>query len=373
MKEMVWVVETRETMPEHDHLIVIGASAGSMEVLIAIARGLPPDLAAAVCIVRHIPPHSPSMLPNILSRRGVLPTSDACDQEPIMPGHIYVAPPDQHLLVRRGHFRVTRGPRETLARPAVDPLFRTAAHTYGPRVIGVVLSGALNDGTSGLLAIKRLGGIAIVQDPETALVPAMPASALEYVQVDHCVAASDIAALLVRLTRVPVSKEMAFAAPSGMEYEINISEPGKINVEKTSPPGELAGLVCPECGGPLWELRDGELLRYRCRLGHGFTGEGVLDGKYDAVEQALSTALETLTESERVATRLAKQSHDRHHPLAARHFDERARKARQRAEIIRQVLEDASTQSIPVVGSPTPATAEDSPPTPPPDADEMAL
>ncbi|HEX6123143.1 MAG TPA: chemotaxis protein CheB, partial [Ktedonobacterales bacterium] len=138
-------------MSHHD-LIVIGASAGGVEALITIARELPHDLPAAVCVVLHVPPHVPSLLPKILAQAGPLPATHARDQEPLLPGRIYVAPPDHHLLARQGHLRVTRGPRENRSRPAVDPLFRTAAHAYGPRVIGVVLSGALDDGTAGLIA-----------------------------------------------------------------------------------------------------------------------------------------------------------------------------------------------------------------------------
>jgi len=185
-------------VPTHD-IVVIGASAGGVEALSKLVRVLPVDLPASVFVVLHVPAESQSALPQILNRVGRLPAAHATDNEPIEPGHIYIAPPDHHLLVRRGAARVARGPRENGHRPAIDPLFRTAAHAYGSRVIGVVLSGALDDGTTGLAVIKRRGGIAIVQNPEEALVSGMPTSALENVRVDHCLPVERIAFLLADL------------------------------------------------------------------------------------------------------------------------------------------------------------------------------
>lgn len=324
-------------MPGHD-IAVFGASAGGVEPIISIVRELPADLPAAVFVVVHIPPHAPSHLARILSHVSPLVCEPARDGAPIQHGHIYVAPPDLHLLVEREHMRVVRGPKENRSRPAIDPLFRTAARSYGPRVIGVVLSGALNDGTAGLLAIKRRGGISIVQDPADAIVSMMPESALEYVQVDHCVSARQIAPLLNQLCRTSAADEGAFPVPSDMDFESQIARPDSELVHAEGRPGKLSAFTCPDCKGPLWELEDGELLRYRCREGHAFTGESVLDGQYEAVEEALWIALETLTESSLMASHMAEQAQKRGHQLIARRFQEKSRQANDRAAILRDVL-----------------------------------
>ena len=177
-------------MSGHD-MITIGASAGGVEALTELVRGLPVDLPASVFVSLHVPPHGTSMLPQILSRRGPLPAHHARDGEPIEPGRIYVAPPDLHLLIHQGVVRLSRGPRENGFRPAIDPLFRTAARWHGPRVVGVILSGTLDDGTAGLLAIKERGGFAVVQDPDDALFPGMPRNAMDVVHVDHVLPASE--------------------------------------------------------------------------------------------------------------------------------------------------------------------------------------
>src|ERR687896_251859 len=172
-------------MPSHD-TVVIGASAGGVKALTAIVSRFPASLPAAVFVGIHLPVNSPSVLPQILQRAGPLPAAFASHGEAIKHGHIYIAPPDHHLLIARGYMRVVRGPKENRHRPSADALFRTAASAYGPRVVGVVLTGALDDGTLGLQAVKRRGGLAVVQDPHDALVPSMPRSALESVQVDYC-------------------------------------------------------------------------------------------------------------------------------------------------------------------------------------------
>src|SRR5437016_6436818 len=195
-------------MPAHD-IIVIGASSGGLRALEQLCGALPADLPAAVFIVWHTHPRSPAMLAPALDRRGPLPAAVAQDGQPIRPGRIYVAPPDQHLLLARDRVRVIRGPRENRFRPAVDPLFRTAARALGPRVIGVVLSGTMDDGTEGLLLIKRHGGVAIVQDPADAEAPDMPASAIRHVPVDHVLPLADIPRMLAKLAREATSLKRA--------------------------------------------------------------------------------------------------------------------------------------------------------------------
>jgi two-component system chemotaxis response regulator CheB len=326
-------------LPGHD-IIVIGASAGGVEALMNLVRALPPDLPAAVCIVLHLPAQSPSMLPNILARAGALPVAQARDRAPIEHGQIYVAPPDHHLLVERGHLRIVHGPRENRHRPAVDPLFRSAARAYGPRVLGVILTGTLDDGTAGLQAIKQRGGLAIVQDPEDALYPGMPRSAIEHVAVDYILPLAEIAPLLVRLAHQPVDEQAAPAVSKEMAQEIKVAQMDMDMMTSDDHPGAPSAFSCPECGGVLWELRDGDLVRFRCRTGHAYSPESVLAGQADVLEEALWVALKTLEEHASLSRRLGHQARERGHQRIAARFDERVHDAEQRIALIRQVLID---------------------------------
>jgi|SRR5882724_1676203 len=190
-------------MPGHE-IIVVGASAGGVEALMKLVHGLSRNLAASVFIVLHLPAQGSSVLPSILKHAGILNAQHPIDQQKIEMGNIYVAPPDHHLLIEQGLIRVVRGPKENRHRPAIDALFRSAAIAYGAQVVGVVLTGALDDGTAGLLAIKQRNGIAIVQDPNDAIYPDMPRSALKHVAVDYCVPIAEIGPLLVRLVNEPI-------------------------------------------------------------------------------------------------------------------------------------------------------------------------
>lgn len=331
-------------MPTHD-IIVAGASTGGVEALTALVGGLPADLPAAIFVVLHVPPTGSSLLPKILSRVGPLPATHANDGEPIHPGRIYVAPPDYHLLLKRGYVRVVRGPRENHHRPALDPLFRTAARAYGPRVIGVVLTGALDDGTAGLFAIKQCGGIAVVQDPAEAYFPSMPESALAYVDVDYRLPLAELAPLLARLAREPVVKEGATTVSREMDQEVRAAEWEIAVLEGEEPPGRLSSFTCPECHGPLYELRDGRLARFRCRIGHAFTAEGVLAEQSEAVEEALSMALNTLKESALMSRRLAREAQERGHVRVAARFEEKGRETSERAALIQRVLTNGGLSS----------------------------
>lgn len=331
-------------MPTHD-IIVAGASTGGVEALTALVGGLPADLPAAIFVVLHVPPTGSSLLPKILSRVGPLPATHANDGEPIHPGRIYVAPPDYHLLLKRGYVRVVRGPRENHHRPALDPLFRTAARAYGPRVIGVVLTGALDDGTAGLFAIKQCGGIAVVQDPAEAYFPSMPESALAYVDVDYRLPLAELAPLLARLAREPVVKEGATTVSREMDQEVRAAEWEIAVLEGEEPPGRLSSFTCPECHGPLYELRDGRLARFRCRIGHAFTAEGVLAEQSEAVEEALSMALNTLKESALMSRRLAREAQGRGHVRVAARFEEKERETSERAALIQRVLTNGGLSS----------------------------
>ena len=325
----------------HD-IVVVGASTGGVEALSALVQGLPDDLPAAVFVALHLSPQAPSHLPEILSRYSRLPVHHPRDGEPIQLGHIYVAVPDRHLLVERGLVRVVRGPRENRNRPAIDPLFRTAALSYGPRVIGVVLTGALDDGTAGLYSIKQRGGLAIVQDPRDALIASMPESALEYVKVDYCVPLLDVAPLLVRLVHEQAPSAAAYPAPHELIYESQIAQLDEGAMLNEQPPGSLSALTCPECGGPLWETRNGELLRYRCRSGHAYTGESAFAAKSEALDEALWAAYNTLRESALMAQRLAAEARAREHLGVAARFEARAREQIRRSEAILTVVAEES-------------------------------
>ena len=324
-------------MPGHD-IIVVGASAGGVEALVTLARSLQRNLQAAVFVVLHIPAQSPSLLPEILGRAGPLKAVQATDDMQIEPGHIYVAPPDQHMLMELGKVCVVRGPKENRHRPAVDPLFRSAALAYGPRVIGVILTGALDDGTAGLLAVKRRGGIAIVQDPDEALYPSMPLSALENVEVDYTLPLASIGPQLGQLAGKRAKEEGGYPVSEDMEKETKLAEMDLALMHNNQSVGIPSAFSCPECGGVLWEIQDGDLLRFRCRVGHAFSVESVLAEQSDALEEALWVALKTLQESADLAQRLAQQAHRRGQEWLAKRFDEKQHDALHRAALIRRVL-----------------------------------
>jgi two-component system, chemotaxis family, protein-glutamate methylesterase/glutaminase len=346
-------------MPGHD-IVVVGASAGGVEALVSLTASLPADLPAAVFVVLHVPSTGSSALPGILSRSGPLRAGHVKDGEPIEHGRIYVAPPDHHLLIRTGHLHLARGPRENGHRPAVDPLFRSAAREYAPRVVGVVLSGALDDGTAGLVAIKSRGGVAVVQDPADALYPGMPGSAIQHVGVDHVVPVADMGALLARLGREPAG-EPSGPAPVEMKVEVDV-EGFSLEAMEGEHPGEPSGFSCPDCNGVLWGIEDGGLQRFRCRVGHAWSPESLLTRQSDALEAALWIALRSLEERAALARRLAAPARQRGHRITATRFEEQAAEAQHAAREVRNLLLDRSAFATawPLVGDRqhTPPTEE---------------
>ena len=313
-------------MPDHD-IVVVGASAGGVEALTNLVGSLPADLPASVFVVLHVPATGSSALPDILTRHGPLPASHAKDGEPIEQRRIYVAPPDHHLLLRAGHVHLARGPRQNGHRPAVDPLFRSAAWEYATRVAGVVLSGALDDGTAGLLAIKSRGGIAIVQHPEESLYPGMPNNAIEHVEIDHVLPAAGIAETLARLTGEPVP-EPAGPVSDEMKAEVEL-EGFSMEAIEGGHPGRPSGFSCPDCNGVLWEIQEGGLVRFRCRVGHAWSPESLLTQQSESLEAALWVALRTLEERAALASRLAEPARRRGHRITATRFEEQAEEAQQ--------------------------------------------
>ncbi len=332
-------------MPGHD-IIVIGASAGGVEALTHLVKNLPSDLNAAIFIVLHVPSHSTSVLPKILNRAKSLPVSHAIHGEAIVPGRIYVAPPDYHLLVKSGHIHLSRGPRENSHRPAIDPLFRSAAQSYGQRVVGVILTGVLDDGTAGLMAVKALGGVAVVQHPDDAMYSGMPRSAMDNVEVDYILPLSDIPNELVNLVNTKVEAEAKNPVSSQIEFESDIAELNIEAVENDSRPGEPSSYSCPDCGGTLWELTDNGLLRFRCRTGHAFSGESLIATQSDALEDALWVALRALEEKASLAHRMAKRLQNRSSSFSAQRLEQNAQDAEQSAALIRDLLLKRDDESI---------------------------
>src|SRR5215813_13390736 len=283
-------------------VIVIGASAGGVEALRAVVSALTPDIPAAVCVVLHVPPGAPSALPAILGRAAPMPVRAAVDGEPLRPGRVYVAPADRHLLIIDHRIRLSRGASENGHRPAIDPLFRSAAYTFGPRTVGVVLSGTRDDGAGGLLAIAQRGGVAVVQDPEDALHPSMPRAALELVRTEHVLPAAKIGALLSEFALTEVPDGPADDDPT-LAAEVAISDMAPLTTDEFF--NEPAGFGCPACGGALYELPSNKIPRYRCRVGHAWSPESLLDEQSAALEGALWTALRALEERAALANRLA--------------------------------------------------------------------
>lgn len=329
-------------------IIVIGASAGGVETLSQLVGDLPKDLPAAIFIVVHFPRWGKSVLPDILNRKGDLPAAHATDSEVIVPGRIYVAPPDYHLVVKRGYIRLVQGPMENSCRPAVDPLFRTAAKAYGQRVIGVILSGTLDDGTAGLMDVKHYGGVAVVQDPKDALFSGMPSSAVENVKVDYVLPLSLIAPTLVQLAHEPVAKEKAKTvhSESEMEMEPDVVELDGAAMRSRGKPGTPSNFTCPDCGGTLYQLHERDLLQFRCRVGHAFSVANLLAHQSEAQEEALWTAIRSLEERGELMRQMATKAREGHRTLSAQRFEAQAVEALQNADLIRQALYQGQLPAI---------------------------
>jgi two-component system chemotaxis response regulator CheB len=323
----------------HD-VVVIGGSAGALSGVKELLRGLPAGFPAAVFVVIHTAPDSAGALPSILEKAGSLPARTAVDGEPIRSGHVYIAPPDHHLLLKHGYLRVTRGPRENSFRPAVDPLFRTAALAYGERVVGVVFSGGRDDGTLGIVEIRRQGGVAIVQDPRQAEAPGMPESALSHAGADYVLRTEDMAAVVTGL----VGHHIEEGAMTGTKNPPqDVAEAGADALASGSLPGPPSPFTCPECGGALWELREGELVRFQCHVGHGYNGDSLVVAQGEALEMALWTALRALEEGAALRRRMAKHARSRGMRAIAEGYDEQAQLNEDRAHMIRQVVTGESS------------------------------
>ena len=324
-------------------IVVIGASAGGVELLLDLAAELPATLRASLFVVLHTAPGYLSQLPELLSKRGPLPATHPQHGEPISPGHIYVAPPDNHVLVRHGFVDVVRGPKENGQRPAVDPLFRSASWSYGPRVVGVVLSGYLDCGTAGLLSVKARGGIAIVQDPRSAAAPDMPRNAIASVTVDHVVEPPELPGLIAKLAGQPAPERRK---EPRVEGELAALEGTTI--------GSPAQLVCPLCHGVLTEAEVGVYRHFRCHVGHAFSLESLINEQSEDLERALWAAIRSLEESASLSRRLrGEQTSDE----LRRRFSEKEQTLGYQADLIRRILLGGESR---LEGAPGTATAQES-------------
>lgn len=318
-------------------IVVIGGSAGSLEGLRQLVAALPPGLPAAVFVVVHVAPEGPSLLPQILQRAGPLPARHVHAPEAIRPATIYVAPPDHHLSLEDSWVSPTRGPRENGSRPSVDILFRSAAEAHGRRVVGVVLSGALDDGTSGLLAIAERGGVALVQDPREAYQPSMPQSARFTVRSARAVSTAQLGPEIVRLVHEPLADEPPPPVAALLHAENRFALRGS-HMAEVEQMGAPSPFTCPECHGMLWELGDGPLVRYRCHVGHGYSSESLSGKLAESVEQAAWAAVRTLQESASLAERMHRRAVVNDHRRMAERYAARAHEAREQAEVIRAAL-----------------------------------
>lgn len=311
---------------------MIGTSAGGVETLPKVLAEMPDTFGGSIFVVLHISPTCTSVLPQILQRASNLPALHPHDGETIKKGHIYVAPPDFHLWLSESCIRVTRGPRINRHRPAVDPLFETAAHNYGPRTVGVVLTGALDDGTVGLEAIRSCGGVTVVQDPTEAAVPSMPESALRNVKVDHCLTVAEIRELLVRLSTKKLGN-LKFNCPEPMKFKVD--DPSMNVQEMEGRFGVPTAFICPECNGPLWEAKKGRTKTFKCLVGHAFSPDSLLAEDGEAVERALWVAVKTLQERASLLRNLA-EGYKKNGTTGL--FEDRAREAEEQASVIRKLL-----------------------------------
>jgi two-component system, chemotaxis family, protein-glutamate methylesterase/glutaminase len=294
----------------HGHkIIVIGASSGGVEALTELFQKFQPTINAAILVVLHLSPNARSRLPDILSRRSLIPVKQAKNHEKIVIGHAYIAPPDQHMLVFDDTIYLSFGPEINHTRPAIDPLFESAAASFGAEVIGVILSGALYDGTKGLMGIKKAGGIAVVQDPQEASYPDMPESAIQFAPVDYILPVREISSLLNSLAEPPATgkgeSQMSQPTPGFDEDETSFIKKDIESYEKGDDTNQRSVLTCPDCGGVLWEIKDGQLLRYRCHTGHVFNAENIISILDDGLEKSFWTTLRLLIEKAAVSNRLA--------------------------------------------------------------------
>lgn len=324
-----------------NHIVAVGSSAGGIGALRKFASFLPPDLNAPALIVQHLSPIYASELPQVISRRCSLPAAFAVDGSELENGHIYIAPPDHHLLVKDGKLCVTRGPKENRFRPSVDALFRSVAYGYGKKAIGIVLSGALDDGTSGLWSIKHLHGVTMIQDPAEAEFDSMPLSARNQVEIDYCLSIEEISQTLARLTKKTEMKEATNIKDDGhkrMEMEVSIAIDGDAFRKGIMEEAELTPFTCPECHGVLVQISEGSIVRYRCHTGHGYSKSALLSEITEKVDQSYWGAMKSLEEASMLFNHMGKELKEQGQDEAASLFFEEEKTATEQSRKLRMVL-----------------------------------
>jgi two-component system chemotaxis response regulator CheB len=318
-------------------IVVIGSSAGGVEALQRFCAALPSDLPAAVFITQHLSPSARSMLPHLLARATMLPVSSPQDGAAIERGHIYVAAPDHHLLLREDRILMRRGPYENRTRPAVNALFRSAALAFGGRVIGVVLTGLLDDGTEGLISITAAGGLSVVQDPDDAEWPSMPLNALKRDHVTHVAPLAQLGALVGRLVREEAGPSLPLPEEYRIEDQMAAQEFAIVESDIVTP-GQPSRISCPDCGGVLNEIKAHEELRFRCQVGHAFTPLGLAAAQSDELERALAVAARTHRDRIRLFEQMEVSAQARGLTRAGRRWKEAAADAARMIEVLEQTM-----------------------------------
>jgi len=317
-------------------IVAIGTSAGGVAALQYLAERLPADFPACVLVTIHLSNQHRSVLDEVLSRAGPLPASFASDGVQIRKGHIFIAPPDRHLIVENDRLLLGAGPRENNARPAIDAMPRSVAVCCGPRAIGVVLTGTLGDGASGLRAISRCGGLSVVQHPDDAAFPQMPESALRTMRPDHIARLKDMPRLLADLAQQPAGEPVA--VPEQIGFEVEIAKTGRSDMGEMDRFGRRSVLACPDCHGVMWEIDEGGLTRYRCHLGHAYTGELMNVAVDENLRRALASAIRALEEKVALARKLQREAADRGHNLAQSTWAERASEYERELNVVRDTV-----------------------------------
>ena len=323
-------------MPTRD-IIVIGASAGGIDALQRLVSALPAKLPASVFVAQHLSPTARSLLPKLLDRAGPMPALSPVDGQEIEPGHIYVSAPDLHLLLRPGRVLMRRGPYENRTRPAVNALFRSAAIHYGGRAIGIVLTGLLDDGTDGLIAIKAAGGLSVAQDPADAQWPSMPRNAIARDHVDHALPLDLIPDLLLRLVHEKAGRSIAIAEEYLVEDRIAAQE-FAVAEPQIETPGQPSHISCPDCGGVLNHIEAENEIRFRCQVGHAFTPLGLAAAQSDELERALGVAVRTHRDRIRLFDQMQESAQKRGLSHAVRRWTEAAQESQHMIDVLEEAM-----------------------------------
>ena len=317
-------------------VLAVGTSAGGVEALLFLAKRLPREFPAAVLVTIHLPRHARSSLDEVLSRAGPLPAAFAEEGDRPKKGHIYIAPPDRHLVLDGDPLTLGVGPRENNARPAIDPMLRSSAICCGFRSVGVVLTGTLGDGASGLWALHQSGGVTVVQDPKDAAYAEMPLTALNRGAPDHVARLADLPALLHSLAQQPAGEPVP--APRNTRHEVEIARSGRSSMNEMDGLGRRSVLSCPDCGGVMWEIDEGNVIRYRCHVGHTYAADLMSVAMDENLRRALATAQRALEEREALARKLHRQAISSGHRLLAETWAEKAHEFERETNVIRESI-----------------------------------